>query len=237
MSKKSAAKKKITCSICSRIPEKDSEFWVGGQLRTTPLVKAVSQLEIVGAPYFNDDTLHSHSCLKRCPECGAIYKWEFEYEYLVGGSEDTITLTRLGTEEGNLAVEEVMKTVEIMKQKFYSKAKKKIKNLRTSTDDAIIKDAIDFFHYHQLIYDEDISFAVDALREILIRYSSKSLNREEEEILYWLNSVLVNYIIKRKPEHKDLIRQHINDSSKTLALKILEVLGSSSVKPSSSEEP
>ena len=33
--------------------------------------------------------------LQRCPECGAWFLYETDYEYLVNGSEDEQTLTRL----------------------------------------------------------------------------------------------------------------------------------------------
>lgn len=37
--------------------------------------------------------------LRQCPECGAYYLYETDYEFLVGGSEDEEFLTRLMLEQ------------------------------------------------------------------------------------------------------------------------------------------
>ncbi len=66
----------MTCSICREIPASTHEFWKDRR----------------------------HSCVKRCPECGAAYDWSMEYEFLVPRSEDFISLTRLGNAEGVEAV-------------------------------------------------------------------------------------------------------------------------------------
>ncbi len=42
--------------------------------------------------------------VRRCPECGAWFHYELDYEFLVNGSEDYETLTRI-TEEEARAIE------------------------------------------------------------------------------------------------------------------------------------
>lgn len=42
--------------------------------------------------------------MKQCPECGTSYLYETEYEFLLGGSEDTQKLKRLTTEEAALYI-------------------------------------------------------------------------------------------------------------------------------------
>ena len=37
--------------------------------------------------------------LRRCPSCGAWFRWHLTYEFYVNGSEDEETLTRLSDEE------------------------------------------------------------------------------------------------------------------------------------------
>jgi hypothetical protein len=52
-------------------------------------------LEILGAPHFNDSVGSRDWCIKRCFLCGTHYHWKGDYEYLAGGTEDEITITRL----------------------------------------------------------------------------------------------------------------------------------------------
>lgn len=39
--------------------------------------------------------------LLQCPDCGQYYLFESDYEYLVNGSEDEQTLTRLSEEQAS----------------------------------------------------------------------------------------------------------------------------------------
>ncbi len=93
------------CSICSKIPPSSGEFYKGGDLESGGFVPEVAKLKVVGEPYYNDDTSHTHSCFKYCPECGTVYHWSMEYEYLVNGSEDDIDLVRLDEAEGEQAID------------------------------------------------------------------------------------------------------------------------------------
>lgn len=89
-----------TCSLCRDIPDRCRAFWKGGDKTEDTIPPAVGKLAVVGAPFYDQETSHSNWCLLCCPECGTYYDWDFEYEYLVNGSEDDINVTRLSPEEG-----------------------------------------------------------------------------------------------------------------------------------------
>lgn len=86
------------CGICHPVqpPREDGE----------PVQPSSMFFEIVGAPHFNDHESRGW-CLKRCPACGTLYKWESDYEYLVGGSETSLSITRLGDEDGQALLAKV----------------------------------------------------------------------------------------------------------------------------------
>jgi anti-sigma regulatory factor (Ser/Thr protein kinase) len=82
------------CSICSKIPMHCSRFEKGGDLvnddippETGKLVSFLSPL-----PHWRGEIL-------QCPECHQPYWYESEYEFLIGGSEDTWTYRRSPPEE------------------------------------------------------------------------------------------------------------------------------------------
>lgn len=99
------------CGICQHIPDVSREFVVGGEMDGEGLPRQEAQLLIVGAPYFNDDRVSSRTLLKKCPECGTFYEWDYEYEYLAGGSEDDVTLTRLIDEEGQRRENDILSSL------------------------------------------------------------------------------------------------------------------------------
>jgi len=85
------------CSICSELGEYHRGFQKGGRPEEdTFLPDAAYQLKVVAEtrPGFNRSPV-----VKRCPECGAWFLYEVEYDFLVGGSEDTQTLSRLTAEQ------------------------------------------------------------------------------------------------------------------------------------------
>jgi len=87
------------CPVCSWIKNREYELITGGKIEAGPISPHSKCLEILGWPKMNDDLTSSHWCLKRCVFCGTYYLWEYTYEYLVGGSEDEIILTRLSKEQ------------------------------------------------------------------------------------------------------------------------------------------
>lgn len=85
------------CSICSKLADKEFAMQkYGWEDDNTYLPAAANQLcEIF------DFKPHSSrkKILKQCKECGAYYLYETDYEYLVNGSEDEETLSRLSKKE------------------------------------------------------------------------------------------------------------------------------------------
>jgi hypothetical protein len=197
-----AAEKYKNCSICRDIPPSSSEFWKGGELQSGGLPGVELKLEIVGSPYYDDSTSYTHSCIKRCPECGTIYLWEMEYEYLVNGSEDDITLTRLSEAEGEKAVQRVLEGVKQAKQRFWEDAQAHLQVLEKLTNQQKIERAAGFFSYNQLIHKEDISFAVPALTKALEKHRHTEPKCDVGRSLFW---VLREFADKDKTHKQQLL--------------------------------
>jgi hypothetical protein len=164
------------CTICRDIPQHSREFWKGGDLQGNNMPAATAKLEIIGWPYYNDDTSSSNQCFKQCPECGTVYQWDMEYEYIVNGSEDDITLTRLNEADGKAAINRILAAVDASKQRFLDEGAAFVQVLDQSTDDVKLYEAAHFFEYHQLVLHEDISFAVPALVAALLAHIHKKEN-------------------------------------------------------------
>ncbi|MFX1453229.1 MAG: hypothetical protein ACFFCM_20515 [Promethearchaeota archaeon] len=158
------------CSICCTIPDSSNEFWVGGELRTAPLPASTKHLEIIGAPFYDDSTSYSHTSIKRCPECGTCYLWEMEYEYLVGGSEDDITLTRLNDNDAQNLVQKYLQKIKDYEDWFREKAKTQIQILREGDRNRDFASAADFFFYNQMCKGMDISLAIQDMLEALVKH-------------------------------------------------------------------
>jgi uncharacterized C2H2 Zn-finger protein len=82
------------CAICAHIPGYCSRFEKAGELVSDNLPAEVGQLE-----GFIDELRGWRGCILRCPTCHRLYRNESEYEYLVGGSEDTYSYERVEPEE------------------------------------------------------------------------------------------------------------------------------------------
>ncbi|HEU0033949.1 MAG TPA: hypothetical protein VFQ53_25145 [Kofleriaceae bacterium] len=78
-----------TCAICRAIPASCRRFVKGGDVETDTIPPEVEQLvpflQIAGA----------RATFPRCPGCGRIYRYDYEYEFIYGGSEDTYHYDRL----------------------------------------------------------------------------------------------------------------------------------------------
>jgi hypothetical protein len=85
------------CSICSDLSNQEhaAQKW-GWEEDNTYLPAAANQLITVRdfRPYGSRKLR-----LQQCPECGGYYLYQTDYEYLVNGSEDEETLTRLTQEQ------------------------------------------------------------------------------------------------------------------------------------------
>lgn len=81
------------CGLCSRLPDTDYAFskygWPDHDVSMSPDSHHLMDVD-KGKPGY-DDRHH----LLQCPECGTYYQYDYTYEYLVNGSEDEETITRL----------------------------------------------------------------------------------------------------------------------------------------------
>jgi len=86
------------CSICSQLDDyQRGDQKNGKEAEDSFLPPAADKLRTV-------ITDGSRRSLRQCPECGTSYTYETEYEFLIGGSEDTQKLKRLTTEEAALYI-------------------------------------------------------------------------------------------------------------------------------------
>jgi hypothetical protein len=85
------------CSICFELSDCQKAYQkFGSEENDTQLPSAFSQLELVKdlRPFGSRELK-----VMQCPGCGAWFLYETDYEYLINGSEDEQTLTRLSVEE------------------------------------------------------------------------------------------------------------------------------------------
>jgi hypothetical protein len=86
------------CSICSQLDDYHrGDQKIGKEAEDTFLPPCAAKLKTI-------ITDGSRREMRQCPECGTSYIYETEYEFLIGGSEDTQKLTRLTTEEAALYI-------------------------------------------------------------------------------------------------------------------------------------
>lgn len=137
------------CSICRTIPDKSDAFWKGGELQGNPLPPSEAKLEVVGAPFYDASTSYTHSCIKRCPECGTCYIWEIEYEYLVNGSEDEIILTRLSESDAKKEIDRIYNKIKINENEFIEKSPIHIESLHNLDSHKKLEEAIRYFRENQ----------------------------------------------------------------------------------------
>lgn len=191
------------CSICYTIPDSANEFWVGGELRIGPLPASEKYLEIVGAPFYDDSRSHSHTSIKRCPECGTCYLWDMEYEYLVGGSEDDITLTRLNDSDAQKLIQKYLQRIKDYEDLFREKAKTHIQTLREGDRSGEFAYSADFFYYNQMCKGMDISFAIKDMVEALLKHK----HSEEEYCAVGSNLylALADYVKKSKKNKQEVL--------------------------------
>ncbi len=157
------------CHICQDIPDKCNYFTVGGEVKYDDMPRAASQLETVGAPFYNDDLNSSKTLIKVCPHCDTHYEWDYEYEFLVGGSEDDVILTRLSDEEGRRRANMTLARIKATEAAFREKAASAIRLMKAHEDPQTLYNAIDLFGYAQLVQGFDISFAIPDLIQCLAR--------------------------------------------------------------------
>ena len=85
------------CDICSQLTDQEyATQKYGHEEDNSYLPAASSHLNIVKD--FKPGSSRQLQ-LRRCPHCGAYYLYQTDYEYLVNGSEDEESLTRLTAEQ------------------------------------------------------------------------------------------------------------------------------------------
>ena len=90
------------CTICSQLGEQE---WAtqkyGWEENDTHLPEASRKLVLI-----RDLKPNSARALQlwQCPECMTYYRYESDYEYLAGGSEDEQSLIRLSEEEADALI-------------------------------------------------------------------------------------------------------------------------------------
>lgn len=86
-----------TCSICSQLAERENASQkFGWEENDSSLPEVVNRLVMTVDLQPDSDRARQ---LWQCPECGDYYLYESGYDYLVNGSEDWQTLTRLTPQE------------------------------------------------------------------------------------------------------------------------------------------
>ena len=85
------------CKICSHLKEKETASQkFGWQENDTCLPPAVDELLVI----YNENSHGSRlKQVRQCPLCKTSYLYTSDYEYLVNGSEEEQTLTRLAPTE------------------------------------------------------------------------------------------------------------------------------------------
>ncbi len=86
-----------SCEICSRLSVREyARQKFGWEDHDTRLPEAAGQLVMVKDFKPGSERMKQ---VWQCPLCGGYYLYETDYEYLVNGSEDEQTLTRLNDAE------------------------------------------------------------------------------------------------------------------------------------------
>lgn len=85
------------CEICSQLADRESACQkFGWEEHDTCLPEAAGRLVMVKDFKPGSERLKQ---VWQCPLCGGYYLYETDYEYLVNGTEDEQTLTRLSAEQ------------------------------------------------------------------------------------------------------------------------------------------
>ncbi len=191
------------CSICNPISDLSYGFWKGGDLQSGGIPVNESLLGIIGEPFFSDSTSSRGWCIKRCPECGTCYKWDFDYEYLVNGTEDEITMVRLSDADAREWTQRVYETIHASEVDFTKRAPPYLNVLMAAANPKALQDAAFFIEYTQNVQGHDIAFTIPALVRALARHP------HTEPLLkcsgYWISTTLGRYAEKKRGQAEHLL--------------------------------
>ncbi len=212
--------KQEPCPTCGTIPDSSRGFWKGGELQSGGISAAESKLEVNGAPFYDDNTSYRHSCVKRCLKCGTYFLWEFDYEYLVNGTEDEITLTRLSNVEAEKRVKEVFDTIKTAENSFRAKIPTHLDALKKSSDAKAVYAAADFLSSGQS-KGFDVSFAIPCLAHALAKHlHQKSGYCPGNTMLV----VLYGYASNNKDHSKELLQLIESEEISTEGLEVRDLI-------------
>ncbi|MBN2535195.1 MAG: hypothetical protein JXB88_20100 [Spirochaetales bacterium] len=213
-----------TCSICSDIQEKCYSFCVHGDLQNGKIPGNEIYLTVLGAPFFNDSQTYRHWCIKQCPECHTCYLWEFDYEYLMGGSGDEVTLTRLSTSEAGKWISKVNLTIQTSRENLEANALPHLEVLKTSTNQKALKNSIHYFFHEQLVHGHDIRFVIPSLVYFLAHHQHVR-KRKRSCPAYWASSIVIDFAWKSTVNRDYLIdkMEEIRDEVTSSGLEFQEV--------------
>jgi hypothetical protein len=104
------------CPVCGMLRDVETSFSkYGSPSMDRPLPEAAARLEIVPS-LGEEDPRKGHT--RRCPSCGAFFAYRLTYEYLVNGSEDEETLTRLSPSEAQTFRRGLARRLEALRRKI-----------------------------------------------------------------------------------------------------------------------
>ena len=105
-----------TCSICSQLRDIETSFYKYlAPDYDRPLPAATDRLQRV---LFLDEEDAERRHVRRCPSCASLYTYQLTYEYLVNGSEDEETLTRLTPDETAAYYRQQARLLEILRREI-----------------------------------------------------------------------------------------------------------------------
>ena len=82
------------CQTCGKLDDLETSFYkYGAADQDVPLPPEAAKLQALGDVRAGYEEEKHH--LKRCPACGALYRYDCYYDYYVNGSEDEEILYRL----------------------------------------------------------------------------------------------------------------------------------------------
>lgn len=82
------------CETCGKLDDLETSFYkYGADDQDVPLPPEAGKLQALGDVRAGSEEEKHH--LKRCPACGALYRYDCYYDYYVNGSEDEEVLYRL----------------------------------------------------------------------------------------------------------------------------------------------
>lgn len=94
----------VTCEKCEALSPTATSFHKNGHDDEAVALPDISRLKVVGGRWPLKNT--GEWRVAKCADCGAYFRYEFSYEFLVNGSEDEESLTRLDLRQALQALDD-----------------------------------------------------------------------------------------------------------------------------------